>query len=132
MHSVFNFFNHKNIFRPIWSANFCRNILIFWYSDNMTNFSLRIYLGFIFLLESIHVFDFTSTGLILVVLWCAVCVVWYLSHVFINFIPSGSNESFGNNRFSFILCWIHFYIIILQKLVCVICQLIVCLKHSYF
>ena len=39
---------------------------------------------------------------------------WCWSHVFINFILWSFNNSFSNNRFSFVMCWIHFYIIILQ------------------
>ena len=28
-HSIFNFFNYKNVFGPIWNMAFCKNILIF-------------------------------------------------------------------------------------------------------
>ena len=40
--SVFNFFNHKNYFRRIWNIAFYKNVLIFWYSNNITSFKSRI------------------------------------------------------------------------------------------
>ena len=63
-HSVFNFFNHKNVFRPIWNIAFGKVVFVFWHSQNITNF-----ISLIYLLELIYVFDFTSTGFILIVLW---------------------------------------------------------------
>ena len=42
-HSIFNFFNHKNIFRPIWSISFRKNIFICSYSNNISNFQFRIF-----------------------------------------------------------------------------------------
>ena len=62
------FFNHKNSFRPIWCVTFWKNMFIFWNSNNITNFKFRIYL-IDFWLELIYVFDFISTGFILIVLW---------------------------------------------------------------
>ena len=53
--SILKSFNCKNFFRSISSVIFIKNIL----------FSL------ILLLETIYVFDFTSTGFILIVLWYA-------------------------------------------------------------
>ena len=40
--SAFIFFNHKNLFRPIWNIVSCKNDFIFWYSRNITNFKFRI------------------------------------------------------------------------------------------
>ena len=68
VHSIFKFFNHKNFFRPIWSVNICKNIFIFWYCNNITNFKFRIF-TLTSLLESKNVFDLISTGFILIVLW---------------------------------------------------------------
>ena len=41
-HSVFNSFNYKNFFRPIWSVN--KSFFIFRYSYMITNFKFRIFL----------------------------------------------------------------------------------------
>ena len=38
----------------------------------------------------------------------------YWSHIFVSFIIDGFNKSLGNNGFSFVICWIHTFIIILQ------------------
>ena len=49
----------------------------------------------------------------------SVLVFLWLHHIFegyilwVNFIVQGLNNSFSKNRFSFIVCWIHFYIFIL-------------------
>ena len=43
-YSIFNFFCHKNFFRPIWSVTFRKNIFIFWYSHMVTNFKFRIFI----------------------------------------------------------------------------------------
>ena len=43
-HSLFNFFNHKNVFWSIWSVIFCRNSFIYWYANNITNFKFRIFI----------------------------------------------------------------------------------------
>ena len=67
-HSIFNFFNHKSFFKPICRVTFCKNIFIFWYSNNTTNFKFRIFSWFS-LIESMYALDFTSTGFILIVLW---------------------------------------------------------------
>ena len=40
--SIFNFFNHKNFFRSIWSATFCKNDFNFRYSDMVAYFKIRI------------------------------------------------------------------------------------------
>ena len=63
--SIFNFFNHKNFFRPIWSITFCKNIFMLWYSPILNWGSLSL----ISLLEPIYVFFFTSTSFILILLW---------------------------------------------------------------
>ena len=44
-HSVFIYFNHKNFFRTIWKIAFCKNVFIFWYSNNITNFKFRIFIN---------------------------------------------------------------------------------------
>ena len=53
-HSIFNFFNHKNFFRPIWSVTFRKKLFMFWYSNNITNFKFKISF-IIFLIKSICV-----------------------------------------------------------------------------
>ena len=67
-HNIFNFFNHKTFFRPMWGRTFCKNISIFQYSYIVTNYIFRIF-DIIFFLKLIYVLDFTSTGFILIVLW---------------------------------------------------------------
>ena len=63
-------FSIKKIFRPTWSVTFCKNIFIFWYSNNITNFKFRIFIIIFFInIESIYTFDFASAGFILIVLW---------------------------------------------------------------
>ena len=47
--SIFNFFNHKNLSRPIWSVIFYKNVLIFLYSYMITNFKFRIFLIIFFI-----------------------------------------------------------------------------------
>ena len=59
-HRIFNFFNHKHLFRRIWS-NF--DILTLY---PILNFG---FLSLISLVESTYVFDFTSKRFILIVLW---------------------------------------------------------------
>ena len=70
MHNVFSFFNHRNFFKAISNIAFCKNVFIFWYSNNITNFKFTI-LGnnFFTLIISIYVLYFTSTCLILIVIW---------------------------------------------------------------
>ena len=61
----FNFLNHKNFFRQIWSVTSCKNTFMFWYSNSTTNFNLGS-LSLISLLESAYVFVFISAGFILI------------------------------------------------------------------
>ena len=42
--SFFNFFNHENFLRPIWSVIFCKNIVIFSYSYMLTNRTFRVFI----------------------------------------------------------------------------------------
>ena len=85
-HSIFNFFNHKNYFRPIWSVTFCKNILI--YFDILAllpilNFG---FLSVISSLESIYVFDFTSTVVILIFLWYVLLYLYRLIYQYKHFL----------------------------------------------
>ena len=120
--SVFNFCNH--FLRPIWNIAFCKNIFIFWYSNYTSILNLGSLL-LISLLESMYVLDFTSKGVILILLRYVLMYYYiyqlyhriyqyrhffdieviYLQILFYFF------ESFRNNIFSFIMCWINFYII---------------------
>ena len=59
--SFLNFFNHKNFFSPIKNVNFSKKGFKF------TNFKLMMTLLF-YSLNSIYVLDFTSRGLIVIVL----------------------------------------------------------------
>ena len=64
----FYFFNNKNFFRLIWNVASCKNIFMLWYSYLITVVKFRIFI-FIFLHKNQYMFDFTSTGFILFVLW---------------------------------------------------------------
>ena len=82
-HSIFNFFNHKNFFRTIWSVTFYKNIFIFWCSNNITNFKFRLLLLLLLsisLLQLIYAFDFTSTGFILFALWYVLLYLLIISY----------------------------------------------------
>ena len=76
-HSVFSFFNQKNFFRPIWRANFCKNVFIFQYPYMITNFKFRIFI-FFSVPKLIYVPHFKLTGFILVVLWYVVVFSKYV------------------------------------------------------
>ena len=60
-HSVFNFINHKNFFRPISNIAFCKNIYI-----SILNLGLSLLTS---LLKSRYILGFTSAGFILMILW---------------------------------------------------------------
>ena len=72
---------------------------------------------------NIYMFGFTSTGFILIVLWYVLLYLLTISYnlsietffenesCIFRFNFYGSNECFSNNRFSFIMRWIYFYII---------------------
>ena len=78
--------------------------------------------------KSIYILDLTSISFILIVLWYEVLYLlpvssnyqytnlFYYSHVFADFMFKISNKSFSNDRFSFIICWIIFSIIVLQPM----------------
>ena len=76
--SVFNSFNNKHFFSPIWKTTFLENLsfaklfLLSWYSYMIINFKVKTYL-IILLLISKQMLGFTSTGLILIALWY-VCI----------------------------------------------------------
>ena len=43
-HSVFNFFNLEKVFGSIYNTAFSKNVFIFWYSNNITNFKFHFWL----------------------------------------------------------------------------------------
>ena len=65
--NIFNYFHHKNVFRPAWNIVFWKYVFIFWYSDNIPNSKVRIFIVNFF--TRFNVFDLKSTGSILSVLW---------------------------------------------------------------
>ena len=112
-HSIFNFFNHKNFFRPIWNVT----------SPILNLGSLLL----ISLLESIYVFHFTSAGFILFDIWYLLLYLltissnlsiykffWNWGHAFINFISL---------MISLISCKIHYICLPIFYLVCVLIHL---------
>ena len=98
---IFKFFNYKNVFRTIWSIFFSKNVFVFSYSYVITNFRFGISV------ITINTLNF--------VLWYALLYSSIISsnlhytHILIlkpctYVIFQGSNKSFSNSRFSFILC----------------------------
>ena len=64
----FHFCNVKNLFRPIWSVTFCKNVFLCFFILTISPILNLGSLSLISLIQRIYVFDFTSTGLILIVL----------------------------------------------------------------
>ena len=82
-HCIFNFFNLKNFFIPIWSVTFCQSILYFY----ILTISLILNLGsllLISLLEPMYLLDFTLAGFILIVLWYVLLYLLTISHLIIH------------------------------------------------
>ena len=79
--SIFNFFYHKNIFRPTCLVSFFAKMFL--YLDILTTSTILNLgsLSSIYWLELIYMFDFSSTGFILIVLWyvllCLLCHLIY-------------------------------------------------------
>ena len=76
-----------------------------------------------FFWTTLYVLSLTSIGFIFIVLYIVVFIhyiiqfiniqiFWYICHILIIFVPKSPNKSFSNNRFSFTVYWMHFYIII--------------------
>ena len=121
--SIFNFFNHKNFFTPVWNVIFCKNVFNF----DILLWSPTLNLGSSFsfsLLKSIYVLYISrlhfNCAMICIVVFIKyvsyfinIHIVWYWGHIFIDSVLSGFNKSSSNNRFPLIMCWIHFYIITL-------------------
>ena len=78
--SVFNFFNDKNFFRPIWNIAFCKNVSVFRYSNYITNFKFRI-LIISFLTRFNICAWFSLTIFILIVLWYVLLYLLTLYHL---------------------------------------------------
>ena len=52
---IFNFTNNKNVFWPIWSVYFSKNVFLFWNSNMITKFKFRVFFIKIFILFSIRI-----------------------------------------------------------------------------
>ena len=71
---IFNFFNYKNLFRPVWCVSFSKNIFIFINYNTITNFEFRLLVITFFLKINIYIYIYiyilylTSTGFIFIVL----------------------------------------------------------------
>ena len=99
-HNIFKFFLHENFFIPIWSRNVCKNVFMFWYFNNITNFKFRISITKVNMFDfdfKVNVFDFVSTGFFLIIPWYVLLhllTIWpnlsintyFWSPVFTNFI----------------------------------------------
>ena len=91
------------------------------------NFKFRIFINSLYA-KSIYVLDFSSAGLIEIALWYVLLylstilsilsiryIFWNWSNIFLDFMVQGSNKAFSNNRLFFIICSIHFYVIVYCK-----------------
>ena len=47
--SIFNFYNDKSFFQPIWKVIFCKESFLFWYSCMITNFKFRTFFAVLFI-----------------------------------------------------------------------------------
>ena len=71
---IFNFFNYKNLFRPVWCVSFSKNIFVFINYNTITNFEFRLLVITFFLKINIYIYIYiyilylTSTGFIFIVL----------------------------------------------------------------
>ena len=119
---IFNFFNQKIFFRPIWHVNFCKTFFICWYCYMVTIFKFMIFFIISFILKTTYFLGFKLTALFWLCydMYCCIFnyimksidihIFWYWSNIFIDFVSESSNKSFSNNRFSFIIYWKHLYI----------------------
>ena len=115
---IINFFSNKNFYWPIRSAVFCNDFLTFWY-DFLTR-SPTLNLGSLLLFSAptwftINRFDFETYYWIYSLhrLNCQDTHFFlFFGHMLIYFVLQSSNKSFSNNRFSFVVCWLNFYIIV--------------------
>ena len=107
---VFNFFNHKNFFRPIQNISFSK---IFLYLETLT-WSPTLNLESL----SLTYLSLTSTGFNIIVLWYVLLYSFTISFNLLMYtlfdievIYSGfesSNKSFSKDIFSFIVLWTDF------------------------
>ena len=66
--SIFNWLNHKNVFIPIRSGTFCKNISIFWYYYMVITFKFKVFIAILNTKVSSCV-EFISISFILIVKW---------------------------------------------------------------
>ena len=76
--SIFNFFNHKLFFWPIWNIDFCKNIFIFWYSYMITNFKFRTFFIILFIKVNIYACLYINRLHFNV---SVICIVYLLCHL---------------------------------------------------
>ena len=74
-HSIFNIFHHENFFTSIWNVNFCTQKIIYWYFNNIINFTVRIFVINFFTRINICAWFYINKLIILIELWC---VLFYL------------------------------------------------------
>ena len=73
-----NISNHKTFFRPIWSVTSCKNIFIFWYSDNIITFKLRIFIINFFTRGNICVWFYINRFSFNCIRICIVVFIYYI------------------------------------------------------
>ena len=99
---------------------------ILWYSHMITKFKFRIFIVIfnikinIFTLFNIGGIHFYCSRIRVIIFihyiiqLININIFWYCFHMLINSILYDSNKPFNNNWFSFIVGWIHFYIVVFQ------------------
>ena len=54
-HRMFDFFNHKEFFRPVWKVTFCKKIFVFWYFSMVKKSKFRAFFIFFSIKVNIHI-----------------------------------------------------------------------------
>ena len=115
-HNTFYLLNHKNFLRPICIVSLRENILIFWYSQMITNSKYRILVILLNTILNIHTWFNTNRFYFH---YCMICVVvfltissnlsyvqifWYHSYMLVDLTLQRSDKSLRNNRLFFAVC----------------------------
>ena len=127
MATVFLLLLSQSLLRTSLVCSPSQNVFVFWYSHMIANFEFTILVimfstivnrGIRINISRLH-FDCSMMYVVIFVnyfLWIIeVHIFWYCSHMLVNFVLQGSDKSFCNNKFSFIVCWIHFSSIFMQQ-----------------
>ena len=93
--SIFNFFNHKLFFRPIWSIAFRKIVFIFWYSNTITNFKFWVFIISFFIRISLCVWFYINRFHFNCAIICIIILLTILSNLSI--VAASENDSSDQN-----------------------------------